>query len=240
MRCARSDQSTCTMTLHYLSNGSMRLRVSVRKQDLMIPLVVVLNALMPDLYDQGNFSHAISTGTPRDEGSKQSSSQPPCFLSVVNLTTCAGFFTNQSSTKANPLALLGTMCASLFRQNLPEDADDDVFGLFFLERYIAVHVNSWSAKQDVLALMSRKLHSFVHAKCCEDNMDSVSHQELLMPGHILSAYIREKMEDTLGQSIAHMRRDANNDLTHSSLNIHQNILPYCSKILGRYVGVVGS
>ena len=66
------------MTLHYLSNGSMRLRVSVRKQDLMIPLVVVLNALMPDLYDQGNFSHAISTGTPRDEGSKQSSSQPPC------------------------------------------------------------------------------------------------------------------------------------------------------------------
>ena len=136
----------------------------------MIPLVVVLNALMPDLYDQGNFSHAISTGTPRDEGSKQSSSQPPCFLSVVNLTTCAGFLPNQSSTKANPLALLGTMCASLFRQNLPEDADDDVFGLFFLERYIAVHVNSWSAKQDVLALMSRKLHSFVHAKCCEDNM----------------------------------------------------------------------
>jgi DNA-directed RNA polymerase I subunit RPA2 len=196
----------------------MRLRVSVRKQDLMIPLVVVLNALMPDLYDQGNFSHAISTGTPRDEG----------------------FLPNQSSTKANPLALLGTMCASLFRQNLPEDADDDVFGLFFLERYIAVHVNSWSAKQDVLALMSRKLHSFVHAKCCEDNMDSVSHQELLMPGHILSAYIREKMEDTLGQSIAHMRRDAKNDLTHSSLNIHQNILPYCSKILGRYVGVVGS
>ncbi len=117
------------------------------------------------------------------------------------------------------------MCASLFRQNLPEDADDNMFGLFFLERYIAVHVNSWSAKQDVLALMSRKLHSFVHAKCCEDNMDSVSHQELLMPGHILSAYIREKMEDTLGQSIAHMRRDANNDLTHSSLNIHQNILP---------------
>jgi hypothetical protein len=92
MRCARSDQSTCTMTLHYLSNGSMRLRVSVRKQDLMIPLVVVLNALMPDLYDQGNFSHAISTGTPRDEGSKQSSSQPPCFLSVVNLTTVQVFY----------------------------------------------------------------------------------------------------------------------------------------------------
>ena len=59
------------MTLHYLSNGSMRLRVSVRKQDLMIPLVVVLNALMPDLYDQGNFSHAISTGTPRDEAANR-------------------------------------------------------------------------------------------------------------------------------------------------------------------------
>lgn len=241
MRCARSDQSTCTMTLHYLSNGSMRLRVSIRKQDLMIPLVIVLNALMPDLYDQGNFAHVISASTPRVEGSKQSSIAITLFLILCKSQyPVAGFLPNQSSTKASSLALLGTMCASLFRQNLPEDADDIMFGLFFLKRYIAVHVNSLSAKQDVLALMSRKLYSFVHAKCCEDNMDSVSHQEVLLPGHILSAYIREKLEDTLGQSIAHMRRDARNDLTHSSSKIQQEILPYCSKILGRYVGVVGS
>ena len=45
MRCARWDQSTCTVTLHYLSNGAIRLRVLIRKQEFMIPLTIILNAL---------------------------------------------------------------------------------------------------------------------------------------------------------------------------------------------------
>ena len=81
---------------------------------------------------------------------------------------------------------------------------------------------------------------FCTRQMLSDNMDSAATREVAYARTHSCFYIREKMEDTLGQSIAHMRRDAKNDLTHSSLNIHQNILPYCSKILGRYVGVVGS
>ena len=60
MRCARSDQSTCTITLHYLSNGTLRLRVSVRKQEFMIPLIIVLKALQPELSDRCIYAQMIS------------------------------------------------------------------------------------------------------------------------------------------------------------------------------------
>lgn len=35
------------MTLHYLINGSLRLRLAVGKQEFMIPLSLVLKALQP-------------------------------------------------------------------------------------------------------------------------------------------------------------------------------------------------
>lgn len=47
MRCSRGDESSTTMTLHYLMNGSMRLRMAVAKQEFMIPLSLVLKALQP-------------------------------------------------------------------------------------------------------------------------------------------------------------------------------------------------
>ena len=52
MRCVRPDQSSRTITMHYLWNGGLRLRLIVRKQELMIPLVIVLNALRPNLSDR--------------------------------------------------------------------------------------------------------------------------------------------------------------------------------------------
>jgi len=60
MRCARSDQSTCTITLHYLSNGAMRLRVSIRKQEFMIPLVIILKALQSQMSDRELYTRVAS------------------------------------------------------------------------------------------------------------------------------------------------------------------------------------
>ena len=59
MRCARKDQSTCTVTLHYLSNGAIRLRVAVRKQEFLIPLLVVLKALKIHMPDREAYGHMV-------------------------------------------------------------------------------------------------------------------------------------------------------------------------------------
>jgi DNA-directed RNA polymerase I subunit RPA2 len=46
IRCVRPDQSSVTNTLHYLSNGSAMLRFSWRKQEYLIPIVLILKALV--------------------------------------------------------------------------------------------------------------------------------------------------------------------------------------------------
>ena len=45
MRCARRDQTTSTVTLHYLTNGDARLRFAIRKQEFLVPVVIMLRAL---------------------------------------------------------------------------------------------------------------------------------------------------------------------------------------------------
>jgi DNA-directed RNA polymerase I subunit RPA2 len=77
MRCARSDQSTCTITLHYLSNGALRLRLSIRKRELMIPLALILRALQPDLSDCSIFIHTRQDG---DASSLSKTSHYHCIL----------------------------------------------------------------------------------------------------------------------------------------------------------------
>lgn len=46
IRCVRPDQSSVTNTLHYLSNGSAMLRFSWRKQEYVIPIMLILKALI--------------------------------------------------------------------------------------------------------------------------------------------------------------------------------------------------
>jgi DNA-directed RNA polymerase I subunit RPA2 len=46
MRCVRPDQSSITNTLHYLSNGNAMLRFSWRKQEYVIPIMLILKALV--------------------------------------------------------------------------------------------------------------------------------------------------------------------------------------------------
>lgn len=46
IRCVRPDQTSVTNTLHYLSNGSAMLRFSWRKQEYVIPIMLILKALV--------------------------------------------------------------------------------------------------------------------------------------------------------------------------------------------------
>ncbi len=38
----------------------------------------------------------------------------------------------------------------------------------------------------------------VNGQCCEDNPDALTHHEVLLPGHLLLKYFKEKLEDCLG------------------------------------------
>eukprot|EP00605_Chrysophyceae_sp_TOSAG23-4_P002894 GSChrysophyteH1.ASY1.ANO1.3189.1 assembled CDS len=46
MRCVRPDQSSITITLHYLNNGGSTMKFTLRKQEFLLPVVVVAKALV--------------------------------------------------------------------------------------------------------------------------------------------------------------------------------------------------
>lgn len=58
MRCVRSDQSAVTITLHYLNNGGATLKFVARKQEFLLPVVVVAKALV-DITDKELFDRIV-------------------------------------------------------------------------------------------------------------------------------------------------------------------------------------
>jgi DNA-directed RNA polymerase I subunit RPA2 len=45
--------------------------------------------------------------------------------------------------------------------------------------------------------MIQKLYALVAGECCADNPDSPQHQEILLPGHLLSSILKERFEEYL-------------------------------------------
>ena len=60
-----------------------------------------------------------------------------------------------------------------------------------------VHADDHATKFECLMHMLRKLYCFVQGGCGEDNADALSNQELLLPGHLLSAFVKEKLDEAL-------------------------------------------
>jgi DNA-directed RNA polymerase I subunit RPA2 len=50
MRCVREDMYTRTLTLHYLNDGNVYLRILLKKKELQMPVIIILKAL-EDLTD---------------------------------------------------------------------------------------------------------------------------------------------------------------------------------------------
>ena len=45
MKCVREDMFSKTISLHYISDGNISLRILHKKQEFLIPLIVILKGL---------------------------------------------------------------------------------------------------------------------------------------------------------------------------------------------------
>jgi DNA-directed RNA polymerase I subunit RPA2 len=46
MRCVREDLYSRTITLHYLNDGNVYLRILLKKKELQMPIIIIIKALM--------------------------------------------------------------------------------------------------------------------------------------------------------------------------------------------------
>jgi len=171
MRCVRLDQTSSTVTLHYLNSGSCTLRFVLRKQEFLLPVIIVVKALA-NMSDKEIFDRVLQGDTNNT------------FLAtrLELLLQDSKLYPSKSSNEA--CAYLG----SLFRNFLPiSDRTSDLnAGRMLISRHLFINVSDFNAKLECLFHMLRKLYSFAQGNCEADNADALMNHELLLPGHLFT------------------------------------------------------
>lgn len=143
IRCVRPDQTSQTNTLHYLSNGTITFRFSWRKNEFMVPVVMLLKALI------GASDQEIFTGL------AQNAFDDTFRTDRIELLL-RNFQYYSLPTASSCLDFLG----SKFRVVLgcPDDWDSEQIGRYLLQRIVLVHLKDPISKYRLLL--------FVMVICC--------------------------------------------------------------------------
>ena len=135
IRCVRPDQTSVTNTLHYLSNGSAMLRFSWRKQEYVIPIMLILKALT-------------------------SASDKEIFEGIMMQDYDNTFLTDRVELLLRSYKMYnlytGHQCLEYLGDKfrvvlgLPEDWNNEAVGVWLIQKSVLVHIESSREKFKVL------------------------------------------------------------------------------------------
>lgn len=222
IRCVHPDDLIgITNTIHYLENGGVTIRFSMRKQEYMIPIVMILKAL-GNATDKEIFTSLI-------QGDFSNT-----FLTDRVEMLLRGFKSYNLWTGDQCLEFLG----SKFRiaMGLPEDYSDVQVGAELISRVFLIHLDNPKEKFRMLIFMMRKLYSLVAGESCVDNPDSPQHQEVLLPGFLYGQIIKERLDEYLIAIRLEMNRQMR--VNPKSVDFFNN--GWISKVLSRVNANIGN
>ncbi|KAJ3410397.1 hypothetical protein HDV05_003831 [Chytridiales sp. JEL 0842] len=220
IRCARKDNTSQSLTLHYLSDGTVNLRFSYRKSEYMVPILLILRALQ-DASDKEIFER-ITMGKTGNT-----------FLTDRVELLLKGFARYSVHTKRECLGYIGEKFAVML--DSPEDWTTEQVGVEFLKRIVLVHLEGGADKFNLLVFMIQKLYSLVAGECATDNPDSPQHQEVLLGGHLYLSYMKEKLADWLQSIIVQIRTD----IRRTPAQVDFQDRKYLSKVFSKVNSDVG-
>ncbi|KAJ1652375.1 hypothetical protein IWQ61_007273 [Dispira simplex] len=192
MRCVRPDQTSSTMTLHYLNNGVLTLRFYIDKREYLVPFMLILRSLV-DTSDRDVFLALV-------RGDVENTFLTERIELLLRSFSPLGLFTQQQC-----LEYLGIRFHSAL--SLPEEYTPAQIGREVLRQFIAVHLTDNKAKFNVLVTMAQKLYTLVAGECSPDNADSAQNQELLLPGQLYTGLLKESLEGYLENVLFRIRHD---------------------------------
>ncbi|KAI9697098.1 MAG: DNA-directed RNA polymerase I subunit RPA2 [Bogoriella megaspora] len=194
IRCARPDQSSQSNFLNYLSDGNVIFRFTWRKNEYMVPVVMIMKALV-DTNDREIFEGLVAPAGDKGLKDKQFVAERVELL----LRTYKAY--NMHSKRKNRAYLGGKFRPVL---NQAEDRSDEEVGTYFLRRIVLPHLGNIDVteaqdadKFRLLLFMTRKLYALVEGECAADNPDTVNNQEVLLGGFLYGLIIKERLEEYL-------------------------------------------
>lgn len=126
IRCVRPDQTSVTNSLHYLANGSATLRFSWRKQEYMIPVMLILKALV------GASDREVFEGLIMEDYENT-------FMTDRVELLLRSFKTYSLCTGEQCLEYLGEKFRVVL--NLPQDWSNDQVGDWLINKLVLVHLD---------------------------------------------------------------------------------------------------
>ena len=241
VRCQRynGDMTTVTNTLHYLTTGGATLKFVARKQEFLLPVVLVMRAL------SGTSSKYGETGTAAIGGGGHGITDEELYHRIVQgdenntfvkaraellLQETKQFGGQKMQTPDECLSFIGNRFRLL--SGRANSTPDCTIGHYIINKYILIHLPDYGDKLEYILFMLRKLYAFAAGDCGVDNADSLQNQELLLPGHLMCSFVKEKFEETLDNIRIGLLKEMRVDYAKFSTNIRQQI--WWSRMVDRY------
>ncbi|EEB08423.1 DNA-directed RNA polymerase I complex subunit Rpa2 [Schizosaccharomyces japonicus yFS275] len=221
IRCVRPDQSSLTNTLHYLSNGVAMFRFHWRKNEYLIPSMMILKALI-ETSDKEIFEGIVGQETENT------------FLTDRVELMLRAYKSYGLSTQTQSLQYLGSKFRVVL--GLAEDLTDVEVGRTLLRRVVLVNLPDNRDKFRMLLFMIRKLYALVAGECCADNPDSPQHQEILLGGFLFAQIIKEKIDDWLTS----IRAQIQQDVRRGAAGIDFSDKKYLSRVFSKVNSDIGT
>lgn len=194
IRSVRPDQTSQTNVLHYLGDGNVMFRFSWRKNEYLIPAMMILKALV-ETNDREIFEGIVGPAGSKDLEARQFVADRVELL----LRSYKGY---NLIGRASNRAFLGSKFKVVL--GVPEDLSDEDAGAEFLRKIVLPHLGAYDVteandadKFRMLIFMVRKLYALAEGECAIDNPDAVQAQEILLPGFLYGMIIKERMEEWL-------------------------------------------
>ncbi|KAK9124857.1 hypothetical protein Scep_013703 [Stephania cephalantha] len=192
IRCVRDDQSSVSNRLYYLQNGSARFGFWIRGKEYLLPVGVVLKALIDtnDLEIYGSLTCSYSEEYQGRKGAVATQLVGERVRIILDEVQDLSL-----STHLRCLQHIGEYFKPVM-DGLENESNSDV-GASVLRNYIFVHLQKDDEKYNLLIFMLQKLFALVDHTAAPDNLDALQNQEVLLPGHLIAIYLKEKLQEWL-------------------------------------------
>ncbi|KAL3419108.1 DNA-directed RNA polymerase I subunit rpa2-like protein [Phlyctema vagabunda] len=229
IRCVRPDQTSQSNVLHYLTDGNVTFRFSWRKNEFLVPVMMIMKALV-ETNDREIFEGLV--------GSVNSKGAENTFLTDRAELLLRTFKNYGMYTKSKVRSYLGERFRVVM--GVPDTMSNYDVGSEFLRKVVLPHLGNVNVtesqdndKYKMLLFMTRKLYALVAGDCAVDNPDAVQNQEILLGGFLYGMIIKERLESLLHEGLRANLRDwvrKNPENTFTSPNFAKD---FPAKLMGR-------
>ncbi|PYH77719.1 beta and beta-prime subunits of DNA dependent RNA-polymerase [Aspergillus uvarum CBS 121591] len=205
IRSVRPDQTSQTNSLHYLTDGNLTFRFSWRKNEYLIPVMMILKALV-ETNDREIFEGIV--GGASSEGIKNT------FITDRVELLLRTYKAYNKHSRSACRAYLGEKFKPVL--GVAADMSNEDAGTEFLRKVVLPHLGCHNVtetqdydKFKMILFMIRKLYALVAGDCAPDNPDAVSNQEILLGGFLYGMLLKERLEEWV-RSFSPILRDWSN------------------------------